>query len=64
MLLGGLEALRGMKPGAEAGEALAAIALKASKPIDDIRGSAEYKRLLAGQLMKAHFRAPAAKEAI
>ncbi len=64
MLLGGLEALRGMKPGAEAGEALAAIALKASRPIDDIRGSAEYKRLLAGQLMKAHFRAPAAKEAI
>lgn len=63
MVLGGLEALRGRKPDAGLAEDLAKAALAAASPIDDVRGSAEYKRLLLGQLMKAHFRALARVEA-
>lgn len=57
MLIGGLDAFRGRKPGADLVDALSKAALDAAKPIDDIRGSAEYKRLLLGQLVRAHFRA-------
>ncbi|MCM2266809.1 MAG: FAD binding domain-containing protein [Elusimicrobiales bacterium] len=63
MLLPGLEKLHGRKPDAAFFQDLAAAALAAAKPIDDIRGSAEYKRLLLGQLMLAHGRALAPAEA-
>ena len=33
---------------------------EAAKPIDDIRGSAAYKKLLLGRLVRAHFMATAA----
>lgn len=36
-------------------EATARLAMQDIAPIDDIRGSAEYKRLLVGQLVRAHF---------
>ncbi len=63
LLLPGLDKFRGRKPDAALFEDLARAALAAAKPIDDIRGSAEYKKLLLGQLMRAHARALAAVEA-
>jgi len=54
-LVGGLEAFHGRKPDAATVDAIAKAAEKAAKPIDDIRGSAAYKKLLLGQLVRAHF---------
>lgn len=62
-LLLGLESFRGRKPDAAAVEAIAAAASAAAKPIDDIRGSAAYKKLLLGQLVRAHFNAAAVEAA-
>ncbi|KAB7746296.1 xanthine dehydrogenase family protein subunit M [Nostocoides sp. F2B08] len=44
------EALVGRPPSEEAFAAAAAIATQVSRPVDDARGSAEYKRHLAGEL--------------
>ncbi|OGR52104.1 MAG: hypothetical protein A2049_12385 [Elusimicrobia bacterium GWA2_62_23] len=63
MLLPGLDKLNGRKPDAAFFNDLSKAALAAAAPIDDIRGSAEYKRLLLGQLMLAHGRALAPVEA-
>ena len=63
LLLVGLDVLRGRKTGAGLAADLAKAAMKTASPIDDIRGSAEYKKLLLGQLMKAHLRAIAPVEA-
>jgi xanthine dehydrogenase small subunit len=60
LLLAGLEGFYGRKPDAATVEAIAKAAEAAAKPIDDIRGSAAYKKLLLGQLVRAHFAAPAA----
>ncbi|MHB0995205.1 MAG: FAD binding domain-containing protein [Elusimicrobiales bacterium] len=63
LLLPGLEKFLGRKAGPELAGELAAAALAAAAPIDDIRGSAEYKKLLLGQLMKSHLRALSPAEA-
>ena len=47
--------LFGRKPSAETAIAAAAFACAEVAPISDVRGSAEYKRLLLGQLVLAHF---------
>lgn len=60
LLIGGLEVFHGRKPDSATVEALALAAEASAKPIDDIRGSAAYKKLLLGQLVRAHFPAPAA----
>jgi xanthine dehydrogenase small subunit len=60
MLLGGLDSMRGRKPTPETVAAIARAAEEAARPIDDIRGSASYKKLLLGQLIHAHFAALAA----
>lgn len=60
MLIGGLEVFYGRKPDAATAEAIGQAAEAAAKPIDDIRGAAAYKKLLVGQLVRAHFTAPAA----
>lgn len=60
LLVGGLEAFYGRKPDAATADAIARAAEAAARPIDDIRGSAAYKKLLAGQLVRAHFAGPAA----
>jgi len=62
-LLLGLEAFKGRKPDAALFKDLSRTALAAAAPIDDIRGSAAYKKLLLGQLMLAHSRALAPSEA-
>lgn len=60
LLVGGLEAFYGLKPEAATVDAISRAAEAAARPIDDIRGSAAYKKLLLGQLVRAHFAAPAA----
>ncbi|NLO91198.1 MAG: hypothetical protein GX410_04305 [Elusimicrobia bacterium] len=57
LLLQGMEKFHGRKADAAMAKDLAKAACEAAKPIDDIRGSAEYKKLLLGQLMLAHFKA-------
>lgn len=52
-----LNSLKGLKPGAETAEAAREAAEAAAKPIDDIRGSADYKKLLLGRLVQAHLAA-------
>ena len=47
--------LFGRKPSAETAIAAAAFACAEVAPISDVRGSADYKRLLLGQLVLAHF---------
>jgi len=47
--------LCGRKPSAETAIAAAAFACAEVAPISDVRGSADYKRLLLGQLVLAHF---------
>lgn len=58
LLIGGLEAFYGRKPDEATADAIARAAEAAAKPIDDIRGAAAYKKLLLGQLVRAHFSAP------
>lgn len=55
LLLEGMDAFKGRRPGEETAEAVSVIAAAGVRPIDDIRGSAEYKKLLLGQLVLAHF---------
>ncbi|MDX9719625.1 MAG: FAD binding domain-containing protein [Myxococcota bacterium] len=55
MMIKGLEPLAGRSIDALLVEEVAKIAFDAAKPIDDIRGSAAYKRGLLGQLVRAHF---------
>lgn len=55
LMLPGLESLHGRKPDAGFVTALVKVAQDAARPIDDIRGTAQYKRLLLGQLMCGHF---------
>jgi len=57
LLIGGLEAFHGRKLDSETIEAIARTAMDAAAPIDDIRGSAAYKKLLLKQLVLAHFTA-------
>jgi len=64
LLIGGLEVFYGRKPDAATVDAIAGAAEAAAKPIDDIRGSAAYKKLLLGQLVRAHFTAQAAEGAV
>jgi len=64
-MIDGLEVFCGRKPDAATADEIAKIAESAAKPIDDIRGSAAYKKLLLGRLVRAHFAAPAGgKEAL
>lgn len=63
-LLLDLGSFRGRKPDAATVEALAKAAESEARPIDDIRGSAAYKKLLIGQLVRAHFARTAAGEAV
>jgi xanthine dehydrogenase small subunit len=55
LLIGGLDVFHGKKLDSETVEAIARTAMEAATPIDDIRGSAEYKKLLLRQLVLAHF---------
>lgn len=55
LLIQGLDAFRGRKLDAGTIEAIAQAAMDAAKPIDDVRGSAAYKKLLLRQLVLAHF---------
>jgi xanthine dehydrogenase small subunit len=55
-LLLSLDSFKGLKPDPEA---LGKAAESEARPIDDIRGSAAYKRLLLSQLVRAHFAVPA-----
>ena len=54
-----LDSFKGRKPDAAAIEAIAKAAEGEARPIDDIRGSAAYKKLLLGRLVRAHFAVPA-----
>jgi xanthine dehydrogenase small subunit len=47
--------LSGRSPNAETAHGAAAVARGEVAPISDVRGTAEYKRLLLGQLVLAHF---------
>ncbi|HQP34563.1 MAG TPA: FAD binding domain-containing protein [Polyangiaceae bacterium] len=61
LMIGGLEGFRGRAVDGAMVEGIVQAAMGAATPIDDIRGSAEYKRLLLGQLVRAHFSAAAAE---
>ena len=63
LMLVGLDKFHGRKADAALAKDLRETALNAAKPIDDIRGSAEYKKLLLGQLMLGHFKALSLSEA-
>jgi xanthine dehydrogenase small subunit len=54
LLVPGLEALTGRPIDAGLGDALAAAAVAAARPIDDVRGSAAYKQGLLKALVTAH----------
>ncbi|HNV70968.1 MAG TPA: FAD binding domain-containing protein, partial [Candidatus Ozemobacteraceae bacterium] len=65
LLLSGIEVFHGRRPDEQFASELAQMAQNAVRPIDDIRGSAEYKKLLLGQLIRAHFQQSVlAKEAV
>ncbi len=55
LLIQGLDAFHGRKADGETVAAIARAAADAAAPIDDIRGSAAYKKLLLRQLVLAHF---------
>lgn len=55
LLIKGMEKFSGREVNRETFAAVAAAAMAAVAPIDDVRGSAGYKRLLLGQLVKGHF---------
>ncbi len=57
LLIRGLEGFRGRSPEGETAGLLARHAVEAISPISDIRGSATYKKLLMGQLVRAHLSA-------
>jgi len=61
-LIPGLASFQGRKLDAATIEAIGQVAESAAKPIDDIRGSATYKKLLLRQLVRAHFSEPAVAE--
>ncbi|HEY3445374.1 MAG TPA: FAD binding domain-containing protein [Myxococcales bacterium] len=62
-LVAGLEAFHGKKESDPAtAEAVSRAAMEAARPIDDVRGSAAYKKALLGQLVRAHFSAAALAE--
>jgi len=63
-LLLNLDSFKGRKPDAAFVGALAAAAEREARPIDDIRGSAAYKKLLLGQLVRGHFAETPAGEAV
>ncbi len=48
-------ALRGMKISTDTAQLAVRTARSEVSPIDDVRGSAEYKKLLLGKLIAAHF---------
>jgi xanthine dehydrogenase small subunit len=50
-----MAALEGREPTIETARAAAHAAGSEVSPITDVRGSAEYKKLLLGQLVLAHF---------
>ncbi len=55
LLIKGLDKFAGKKISPETFAELAEEAMAAVAPIDDVRGSAEYKRLLLGRLTEAHY---------
>ncbi len=55
LLLGGLGGFHGRVPDATTAREVAQAVAAAAVPIDDVRGSAAYKQLLARQLVLAHF---------
>jgi len=57
LLIPGLDALMGRSMHAGMADAVVQAATGAAKPIDDIRGTAAYKKLLLEQLVRAHFAA-------
>lgn len=59
-----LDSFKGRKTDGATIEALARAAEGEAQPIDDIRGSAAYKKLLLGQLVRAHFAAAGAGRAV
>ncbi len=62
LLIPGLEKFLGRKADAATAASVARAAADAVQPIDDIRGSALYKRLLLQQLVLSHFSASAGGE--
>ncbi|HRY29131.1 MAG TPA: FAD binding domain-containing protein [Elusimicrobiota bacterium] len=60
LLIGGMERFRGKPVDEATAKAVAQTAADAVKPIDDVRGSAAYKKQLLHQLVLAHFAAAAA----
>lgn len=62
-LLLDLDAFKGRRLGAETAEAAGLAAEAQARPIDDIRGSAAYKRLLLGKLVRAQLAAAAGEAA-
>lgn len=46
--------LEGREPGAELAREAAGTAMEEASPIDDVRGSAGYRRRLLGRLVTAH----------
>ncbi|MBM4371069.1 MAG: FAD binding domain-containing protein, partial [Deltaproteobacteria bacterium] len=57
LLVQGLERFAGLPADPATATMVAEAAASAAQPIDDVRGSAVYKRLLLRQLVHAHFRA-------
>ncbi|HOW27578.1 MAG TPA: FAD binding domain-containing protein [Elusimicrobiota bacterium] len=60
LLIGGLDRFCGTAANAATGAEIAKTVTASVKPIDDIRGTAAYKKLLLNQLVIAHFAGPSA----